>query len=389
MKISTPLTAFLFAVAVIGSAQALDDAIGRALFKRAWVPAPSSTKANAGLGPLFNARSCLACHRDLNRGPVAIDENGRVTSDNLVIRLSDRNGRPDPMYGKQLQTSAVSSNEPEGYVLRLQAPEPAGLRYGSLAPTTRAGALVAPALRGLGLLEAIPDDVIVAQLDEPRGGVGGRVNWVTDASGKRRVGRFGWKASQATLREQTETAFLLDLGLSTSGRMQHPGDCTGVQPSCIVAPHGGSASEPEMSDEIVSRVVSYLGSIAPPQPKTGDHAGLKLFSATGCVSCHRPTLPGPKGPVAAFTDLLLHDMGQGLDGGATESGVASTEWRTAPLWGLSYAVRTGAGLLHDSRAASVEEAIVLHGGDAAPSRLRFEALPLAERRKLIDFLETL
>jgi CxxC motif-containing protein (DUF1111 family) len=388
------LASFLLTLLATSPGYTLDESIGRALFRRAWVPAPSSTKANAGLGPLFNARSCAACHQALERAPVRTDDRGIVQGDHLVLRFSDATGRPDPIYGRQFQTSSVAGVEPEGQVLLRQGRVEADhLSYGPFAAGTRTGALLAPALRGLGDLETIPDSALAEQADknaQRQDGVSGRVNWVTNSRGERRAGRFGWKSSAATLDEQVATAFLLDLGLSTPGRPLAAGDCTSVQTMCLQAPHGGREGFPdEIPTEIVSRVSAYLRTIPQQQPETVSSQGMKLFTATGCVACHQPSLPGPKGSVHAFTDLLLHDMGPELDGGATEPGVASTEWRTAPLWGLSRTLANGSGLLHDGRAPTIPDAIRFHGGEAARSRSRFEALTHAEQQTLIAFLKLL
>ncbi|WP_210496036.1 di-heme oxidoredictase family protein [Microvirga antarctica] len=373
-------------------AHALDDAIGRALFRRAWVPAPSSTLSNDGLGPLFNARSCAACHEGLDRKPVAAT-GGVVVGEHLVLRLSDRDGHPDPVYGRQLQTGSVAGVDPEGTVTfrdgRYQA---SALAYGDMAGETRVGARVAPALRGLGALESVPDEAILAGANNrarTADGVTGRVNWVTDLNGHRRVGRFGWKASAASISDQVETAFLLDLGLSTKGHPRESGDCTAGQAACLGAPHGGDASAPEMSEAIVARISTYLAGIAPPVTPDADPRGLHLFEATGCAGCHRPSLPGARGPVPAFTDLLLHDLGPRTDGGATDPGVAPSEWRTAPLWGLSRIVEAGAGFLHDGRAATIEEAIAFHGGEADRAALGFRSLPERDRQRLLIFLRAL
>jgi CxxC motif-containing protein (DUF1111 family) len=373
---------------------ALDEAIGRALFRRAWVPAPSSTKANAGLGPLFNARSCAACHGGLDRAAVETDGNGLVQSDHLVLRFSDAAGKPDPVYGRQLQPASVAGAEPEGrVVLRDGRYEPHSLAYGSLAAGTRSGALLSPLLRGLGALESIPDAVIAEQAEKNSvrpDGIRGRVRWAMDARGERRVGRFGWKASHPTLDAQVETAFLLDLGLSTPARPLPAGDCTDAQITCIEAPHGGRPQEPaEISHEIVSRISAYLRTIKGEDPKGRSPQGAKLFASLGCAACHNPSLPGAHGPVQAYTDLLLHDMGPELDGGATEPGLASTEWRTAPLWGLSRTLANGSGLLHDGRAATLAEAIRHHGGEASGSRQQFDALTGQEQQALIDYLKLL
>jgi CxxC motif-containing protein (DUF1111 family) len=378
-------------LAIPHSAVALDEVVGRALFKRAWVPAPSSTTSNDGLGPLFNARSCVACHAGLERGRIESDEKGVVTSPNLVLRLSDGVGGGDPVYGRQLQTSAVSGVAPEGVIERAgKGYRARDLAYGPLGAGTRTGAIVAPALRGLGALDTVSDETIVTMAERAAAeGVPGRIRWLTDASGQPRVGRFGWKASQISLRSQVEMAFLLDLGLSTESHPTPSGDCTPSQSACRGAPHGGTAEVAEMDGRMVERATAYLASIAPDTPGKEDSPGAKLFDATGCAACHRPALPGAQGPVRAFTDLLLHDLGPEMDGGATEAGVSPTEWRTAPLWGLSRIVESRAGLLHDGRAATLEEAIAFHGGDAAPSALRFGALAKAERDRLLAFLKSL
>jgi CxxC motif-containing protein (DUF1111 family) len=383
--------AALLLIALSCPASALDEAIGRAMFKRAWVPAPSSTASNDGLGPLFNARSCASCHQGLDRQPIKTNASGIVTSENLVLRLSDGAGGGDPVYGRQLQVAAVSGVAPEGHVEAAADGLGAGeLAYGPLAAGTRIGARVAQALRGLGELDTVPDDVIAATAASASAdGVTGRVNWVMDGSGGWRVGRFGWKASQASLKDQIATAFLLDLGLSTQRHRVASGDCTAMQNACLQAPQGGAEDAAEMPEEIVGRVTAYLASIAPVTAAAEDRRGLALFESTGCAACHRPSLPGARGPVRAFTDLLLHDLGPEMDGGSTEPGVAATEWRTAPLWGLSRVVDKGAGLLHDGRAATLEEAIALHGGEASPSAHRFRDLAQAERERLLAFLKSL
>ncbi|MGO4706922.1 di-heme oxidoredictase family protein [Microvirga sp. 2MCAF38] len=385
------IAAFLGLALLPTQSHALDEAIGRALFRRAWVPAPSSTLANDGLGPLFNARSCAACHATLDRSKVETNDKGVVTSDNLALRFSNALGEPDPVYGRQLQTSAVPGVEPEGRIVKERVLyKPDALAYGSLHPDTRTGALLAPGLRGLGLIESVPDDSIIAIAQEAKAdGVSGRVNWVTDSNGQRRVGRFGWKASIASLSEQVEHAFHLDLGLSTVGRPALAGDCSAAQGACLSAPHGGDASAPEISSEITSRIVTYLVSIEPPAIAATKSDGARLFATIGCAICHRPTLPGKDGPVPAFTDLLLHEMGPQLDGGATEPGIRASEWRTAPLWGLSHTLANGSGLMHDGRAGTLEDAIRLHGGEAARSRTRFESLTRLERLKLVEFLKSL
>jgi CxxC motif-containing protein (DUF1111 family) len=133
-------------------------------------------------------------------------------------------------------------------------------------------------------------------------------------------------------------------------------------------------------------LAGYLASVPPPPAPGPDSAGAALFAATGCAACHTPSLPSPRGHVGAFSDLLLHDLGPGLNGGATEPGVAATEWRTAPLWGISRALRDGTGLLHDGRAANVESAVALHGGEASGARAEMQKLAPADRQRLLDYV---
>jgi CxxC motif-containing protein (DUF1111 family) len=364
----------------------LDAAIGRKLFARAWVPAPSSTLSNDGLGPLFNAPSCASCHRGLDRMPLLVDQSGLVTSDARVLRLSDAAGRGDPVYGHQLQTAAVPGQEAEGRLKMTEAgAEPILLSFGPFAAGTRVGLRDAPSLRGVALLERVPDAAIhaLAAAAKPHG-IGGRVN--ERANGQ--VGRFGWKASAVSIAEQTGVAFSLDLGMGTPTHASPGGDCTPRQSACRAGPHGGTEEAPEIGPEIVALLTDYLASVPAPEARD-DAAGAAIFASTGCSSCHTPSLPlAGGGEAQAFTDLLLHDMGQRLDGGATEPGVAPTEWRTAPLWGVARTLAAGAGLLHDGRASSVEEAVRWHGGEASAVVMRFSALPPEDRQRLLNYVAT-
>jgi CxxC motif-containing protein (DUF1111 family) len=369
----------------------LSRSIGKALFERAWVPAPSSTKANDGLGPLFNARACVACHNGLGRAPAMTDADGAFTHQGMVVKLSDAQGHPDPVYGAQVQTSAVPGFRPEARVwLTHGIAELSELSSDALADTTRHGVRQAPALRGLGRLAEVPDEAILALADPDDldgDGVSGRVNFVTGKDARTRVGRFGLKAASADLRHQVELAFLLDLGMSTSAFPAEWGDC--LTGTCRAAPAGGGPGDPEIRDDLATMLTAYLASVPPPSAPPEDKTGRSLFAATGCASCHVPALPSASGDVRAFTDLLLHDLGPALDGGATEPGVAATEWRTAPLWGIRHALRAGTGLLHDGRAASVVDAVRLHDGEARKSRQRFDELPDEDRLNLLRYVEGL
>ncbi|WP_428029711.1 di-heme oxidoredictase family protein [Ancylobacter sp.] len=377
----------------------LDAAIGKALFERPWVPAPSSTRANDGLGPLFDARSCSACHPGgAGPGTTALDAEGRPEALGLVLSLFRSDGGGDPAYGHRLETMTLPGVPAEGgFKVEVQdgrrIPRLASPGYGPLDPATHMSLRAAPDLRGRGKLEFVDDATILA-LEDPDDrdgdGVRGRARRLATPEGGSSIGRFGWKASHATLAGQASEAFALDLGLSTPLRPEPWGDCTEAQTACRNAPHGRDAEgEPEISDAIVQRIVTYLRGLKVPPPPD-DRRGARLFAATGCAACHRPTLATRQGgTVALHTDVLLHEMGDGLADPAGVPGAAAGEWRTAPLAGLSRALATGTGLLHDGRAGTVAQAIGWHGGEAAGARARFDALDAAERRRLIAYVSSL
>lgn len=370
----------------------LDAAGGKALFERHWVPAPASTAASDGLGPFYNARACVNCHPAVGRG-------------NNIQALTLRS--LDPVYGRQLQPLALAGLEPELryaatwvpttlqlddgsriVVERLQV-DISHLRYGAL--QSGWSARIAPGLAGLGLLQQVPEAAVLALADpddDDGDGISGRPSWLSAEDGSRQLGRFGWKAEAADLAQQTALAFSLDLGLGTPLLPASQGDCSDVQGDCLQQAPGtttGPAST-EIGTELFDLVLAYLQALPAPIPRReSDVQALALFEQSGCAACHRPALPGPAGPVPAFTDLLLHDLGPGLADTLPTASAASSEWRTAPLWGLS-AVRR---YLHDGRAASVEQAILWHDGEARAARRAFRALSASEQRRLLDWLESL
>jgi len=377
----------------------LDRAIGKALFERPWVPAPSSTRANDGLGPLFDARSCSACHPGgAGRGATALDDQGRPDGLGMVLSLLRADGKPDPVYGHRLETMTLPGVPAEGAIGVAvedgkRIPRADELGYGPLDQATRISLRAAPDLRGRGKLELVEDAAILA-LEDPEDrngdGVRGRARRFDTPEGGSTVGRFGWKASHPTLKGQASEAFSLDLGLSTPLRPEPWGDCTTNQEACRNAPHGRDAEgEPEISDAIVQRVVAYLKGLKVPESEP-DRRGAKLFASTGCAACHRSSLPtADGGTVALFTDVLLHDMGDELADPIGVPGVSASEWRTAPLAGLSRSLARDDGLLHDGRAANVAEAVRWHGGEASGARTRFEALSARDRRTLLDYVSSL
>jgi CxxC motif-containing protein (DUF1111 family) len=358
-------------------ADGLEVALGKALFERTWVPAPASTRSADGLGPLFNARSCAACHP---RGGGAADGQG------LVLKLGGRHGSGDPAYGRQLQTRAAQPFPAEGVV---RGANPADLAFGPLDGASGVSPRLAPPLLGLGLLEQVPEAAILKgeDPDDADGdGISGRAHRVGTQGDA--VGRFGLKATAAGIADQAADAFLLDLGLSTLRRPEPWGDCTIGEADCRAAPHGAATGEPEVTPEMLELVAAYVRALpAPPLPAPAG-AGGKAFIDAGCGACHRPALPlADGGEVAAFTDLLLHDLGE--DDGVGEGDAAPGEWRTAPLWGLGRRLAAGRGLMHDGAAATVEAAIARHGGEAAAARGAASGLDPGARRALLEFLGSL
>ena len=411
----------------------LDFNVGNSFFRNPWVIAPSSTTARDGLGPLFNTNACQNCHVKDGRGhPPGVRGDNAVS---MLVRLSipaeakaehqqmlERLGVvPEPVYGGQLQDVAIPGVAPEGKVrmryeplnvtlgdgtvVELQKPtlEITQLGYGPMHPQTMFSARVAPPMIGLGLLEAIPEEAILANAgpSETKGpGIIGRPNQVwDDAAGKTVLGRFGWKAGQPSLNQQNAHAFSGDMGLTTS-LLPHD-DCTPTQVDCLNAVNGG---EPEVSDNILRLVLFYSRNLAVPSrrgvndPQVLDGKG--LFHQAGCQGCHTPsftTRADAAEPELAnqlirpYTDLLLHDMGEGLADGRPEFQASGRDWRTPPLWGigLTEVVNGHTRFLHDGRARNLLEAILWHGGEAEAAKQTVMRYDAGQRAALLAFLNSL
>lgn len=406
-----------------------DFALGTALFEKLWVSAPSSTQASDGLGPLYNARACATCHQRDGRGHAP--EEGAI-GPSLVLRLVQPDGRGDPVYGRQLQDSAVPGQPAEGHpslrfetrIVSLAGGEQVTLRrprfsienlaYGPLDQATHLSPRLAPAMTGLGLIEAIhPADLLAGADPDDRNGDGirGRTIMVRDpATGSLALGRFGWKAEMSSVRAQSAAAFATDLGISTPARPQSAGDCTVHQAACLAAPDGVQPrlGPVEAPDPVLTLVADYASHLAVPARRDVGRAevlsGKALFSTIGCADCHRPsfvTSRQAQPPLAfqliwPYSDLLLHEMGEdladpGRDGPASPTHAGRGEWRTPPLWaiGLASTVDPRAGFLHDGRARTLQEAILWHGGEGQAARDRYAALSARDRRALLAFLESL
>lgn len=397
--------------------------LGRSFFLIPWVAAPAATTARDGLGPLFNANTCNSCHVDNNAATILSNSGEPLRG--LVAKLSQPSQHDlkkqhqlavvDPNYGGQIAVNAVAGVAAEaqlalkikkkpvsfndGSTLALSSFEPYlnSLAYGPLHPDTYISLRQAPALVGLGLIEKIPDEKIIAQADpeDSNGdGISGRVNWVYDRLLKqKRLGRFGYKASQASLLAQTADAAAHDMGLTNPYFEKEL--CGNNQLACKNAPTGrpsplGALDLPMMRLEAIA---FYLKNLKSPKPvKLSQHAqqGEHLFMQLGCQLCHREAWQTKDGiHFKPYSDFLLHDMGQGLADNRPEFLATENEWRTAPLWGLGFKLRKNKRLLHDGRAATIPEAIAWHGGEAANQVAAYKKLSATERDYLSEFLRSL
>jgi CxxC motif-containing protein (DUF1111 family) len=261
----------------------------------------------------------------------------------------------------------------------------------------------APALIGLGLLEAVPEETLraLADPDDADGdGISGRANRVWDLkSGAVRLGRFGWKANQAGIEQQTSGAFLGDIGITSP---LHPANnCPPAQTTCAAQVDGG---EPEADQETIDQVTYYGRLLAVPARRDAQDGevlrGKELFADAGCASCHTPKfvtgeldgLPEVSNQtIFPYTDMLLHDMGEELADHRPDFLATGREWRTPPLWGLGLirVVNDHTNFLHDGRARDVSEAILWHGGEATDAREAYRSMDARERAALLRFVESL
>ncbi len=408
----------------------LDFSVGNSFFRNPWVEAPASTDARDGLGPLFNTNSCQGCHIKDGRGhPPGVDQ----PPVSLFLRLAvpadpekdadilrTHGFKPAPVYGSQLQTAALPAARPEadlviewepvtktladGTKVELQDPvyRIDNPNYGPLPDDLLVSPRVAPQMIGMGLLEAIPVDNLKALSDpddRDGDGISGKLNQVWDLASQQTLpGRFGWKAAEPDVHQQSMGAFAGDMGLTSS--IKPTTDCTPKQ-ACERFTEGGS---PEVSDTVASFVTFYAKSLAVPGRRNLDsesvQRGARLFNETGCAGCHTPrhhtgnVIDRPDLStqiIWPYSDLLLHDMGPALADGRDEFLASGSEWRTPPLWGIGLAqvVNPQAGFLHDGRARTLEEAVLWHGGEAQPAVDLYRQMHAADRQALIDFLNSL
>lgn len=414
--------------------------LGNALFQKLWVSSPSSTQASDGLGPLYNARSCQSCHIRDGRGHPPEDTADATSmflrlarpaatpEEETALKTFHAMSLPDPIYGRQLQDQAIPGLKAEGRMVIAYAEEPvtlaggevvhlrrptyavADLAYGDLDATTTLSPRVTQPMLGLGLVEAIHEADILA-LADPNDADGDSISGkaaiaIDPTTGKEALGRFGWKAQSASVRQQSADAFAFDIGISTPEVPLHQGDCMPAQTACIERPDGVQKrlGDAEAPPPVMDLVTFYAENLAVPARRkasfSGTFEGKRLFYETGCVSCHHPkfvTRRDAANKAQAFqliwpySDFLLHDMGEGLADGQQVGVASGQEWRTPPLWGigLTKTVNGHTFFLHDGRARSLTEAILWHGGEGQQARDRFAALEKHDRDALLTFLESL
>lgn len=355
--------------------------------------------ASMGLGPVFNAQACITCHPGDGRGHPSTN----------LIRFGRGDSRDEAAFdylpglgGPQLQDRAIA-----GYVAETLPP--------AVAVSERSGPLAV----GLGLLEAVPIETLLALADPDDAdgdGIRGRLNHVlppdfvdvppacdcagckpTEA-GCKVAGRFGRKATAVDLLHQTAGAYHADMGVTSDFFVDD------VYNPLVGGPSGDNVADPEVSRDVVHNVAFYLRTLRPPVRRgAGDPqvlAGEALFGQHGCAACHVPTLQTGDHPIAAlahqtiapYTDMLLHDLGPRLADGYPEGEATGSDWRTTPLWGLGIIEGQLGGqtfYLHDGRAQTLTEAILLHGGEAQSSTDAFAASSAADQEALLAFLRSL
>lgn len=333
-----------------------------------------------GLGPGFVATSCGSCH--------AGDGKGHPFTTLVRFGQTDETGNKFlDQGGPQLQNRAIPGYKPEQI--------PTGATFSKFTP---------PANTGLGFLELVTDAALLEMSDpqdKDNDGISGVPNYAVlpgyvqpfgnaIAVNGKYIHRFGKKAAAYNLLHQTVNAYNQDIGITSSF------DPVDAYTRMVI--------DPEISTSTINNVVFYLQTLKAPIPRNVGNieveTGRSLFEKINCSGCHKPTLKTGFSVVAAlsnkefhpYTDLLLHDMGPGLDDGYTEGSAKTFEWRTPPLWGLGLSTSSQGGsyhLLHDGRAKSIEEAIILHGGEASASRTKFTQLSGTEKKAILRFLESL
>ena len=406
---------------------------GRHHFNQKWVVFPS-LGGDWGLGPTFIADRCSGCHVGGGRGDTPKSTDQQLFS--VLVRISipgeDEHGgpKPHPNYGDQIQNQGLMGQDREATFLGERVPQEAHLyvdweevpatfadgervmlrkprlrvdklNFGPLGPEVMYSLRIAQPTFGLGLLESVNEADILAIAERQKvQGVNGRPNYVWDAIGKRvALGRFGWKSNQPSIKQQIAAALHGDIGVTSP--LFDKENCPPVQKDCTYQPPG---NQPELINVNWEELEFWTQALAVPARRDVDTPGYKrgerLFVEAQCAACHVPELKAGSLPglpqikdqvFHAYTDLLLHDMGEDLADHRPEFKAGGRDWRTQPLWGigLSETVSGSTAMLHDGRARSLTEAILWHGGEALASREAFRNMPKADREALLKFLSSI
>jgi CxxC motif-containing protein (DUF1111 family) len=417
---SNTINAFSLPISRMTSESETKFAIGNSLFKKNWVASPASTTARDGLGPTFNAKSCSACHF-LDGRAEPFFQGEALVQPLLRLAVMGANGaEPHPVYGRQLQTQSIKGVLPEakaiiayeevlgsfadGSTYSLQKPVYKIIEenFGDIGVDIMISPRIGQAVMGLGLLEAIPAETILLHEDPNdtnQDGITGKANWVKDENGKLVIGRLGWKANTANVFSQAIDAAFHDIGL-TSKRLKGV-NCSEKQVDCLEAPNGG---EEELEENQVEKLVFYLRTLGVPARRNFSEEnvrrGKKVFQEISCAACHIPRFKTGNAAVVPqlknqtiypYTDLLLHDMGEGLADNTPDGLANGREWKTPPLWGIGLveSVNKHTRFLHDGRARNMEEAVLWHGGEAKASKDKYTQLDVDDRLALLAFLKSL
>ncbi len=416
---SVPLDSFLNPLSNLNNEELDQFILGKSFFRIPWVEAPSATSARDGLGPLFNANTCLSCHKKNGRGKVFQSDN--VVSRSNIFKLSIPNNKSlehiiqiqsngiieEPNYGSQININAATGVEfegkpnidyqyipftyPDGNEVTLRKPflKLTHLNYGELNPNTFISSRIASPLIGLGLIEQISDAQILENedIDDINGdGISGKANRVwSRQTNKFEIGKYTWKASSPSIKHQVANAALNDMGLTNP--IYPLENCTQRQDNCLNAPKG--KGDFDLTPERLDAMSFYLTHLKIPSSVSADKFGAKLFDSIGCSGCHKASYEINEQRIYPYSDFLLHDMGSDLSDKREEFSAKGSEWRTAPLWftlNTSVILGEDKNFLHDGRARTIEEAILWHGGEAKKSKELFINLSHDNRLKIINFV---
>ena len=425
---------------------------GKALAQQPWIKAPTITDSRDGLGPIYNARTCMACH--VNGGKGSVPSNNKQELFSTLVRLSIKSNDsaqhkallqtagliPHPVYGDQLQTQSTSLphqlrhvpsakslkhdvapeayaflnwqekivSYPDGRKIKLRQPSVnlQSLGYGKIEHDTQIALRTAPSIHGMGLIELIPQiqiNKLADKHDENQDGISGKVNqaWNIETH-KTEPGRFGLKANKPTLTMTIAGAFANDLGISNPLFKTQP--CTQKQVSCVQSPNGNNKQGHELNAEQLALTVNFNRNLAPVKARNLENKntqkGRTIFYETGCQNCHNPSFTTSESQshphlanqkIWPYSDFLLHDLGEALSDNRPDFDANGQEWRTPPLWGIGVQSKVNGShaLLHDGRANTIEEAILWHGGEAQKSKQSFMHLDKDQRDLLILFVNSI